>query len=104
MDGRQARLGRQAVWALGCALLVAVACRDDVGVMLEPGPPPPCDSTCPPPVHDTIFDTTTVFDTTPGDTVVVVDTLLRKCWPSRDWKVTNCYPLPDRWPDSIVFH
>ncbi len=63
MDSRQARLGRQTIWALGCALLISVACRDDVGVVLESDPPPVKPDTVfvtdtlivPFPVHDTTY-------------------------------------------------
>ncbi len=42
---------------LGCILLVAVACRDDVGVVLETNPPPV--------KPDTVFVTDTLIDSIP---------------------------------------
>ncbi len=67
-------------WALGCVLLVSVACRDDVGVVLDTNPPG-CDSIVCVPVHDTVFDTTIVTDTLIDSIPFPVhDTLRIYCW------------------------
>lgn len=88
MDRRQARRGRQVGWAVGVALLVAVACSDDVGVVLEPGPPGECDSLiCPPPE--------------PPETVTVVltDTLFcHKAWHEGRRQTVCADSLPRHWP------
>ena len=87
MDGRQGSRWVQIVWALGCVLLVAVACRDDVGVTLDTNPPGGCDSVvCVPDsvpgdtvYRDTgrvVFDTVLVFDTV---VVTVVDSVYIWC-------------------------
>lgn len=81
-------------WTVAVLIVVAalvLSCENSLDVDADVPPDPPCDTTCPPVKPDTV-------------PVFITDTLLRKCWPDREWKVTNCYPLPRHWPDSIVYH
>lgn len=34
---------------------------------------------------------------------LVTDTLVGKCYPEHEWNITLCKPIPDHWPDSIVW-